>query len=94
VTPTEVPNSSELGGIQLQLDPFTFLAEPPRSSGRRLVVQAGGVMKGFVFIPGRGGARFTLNTRSIYRGVEGQWFRDGQWHRVVNESLAQRSLRP
>jgi hypothetical protein len=48
--------------------------------------------QGFVFIPGRTDARFTLNTRSIYRGVEGQWFRaTDEWHRFAVESLAQRS---
>jgi hypothetical protein len=51
--------------------------------------------QGFVLIPGRTDPRYQRNTRSIYRGVEGQWFRATvEWHRFVNESLAQRSFQP
>ena len=30
--------------------------------------------RGFVYLPGKGEADYSLNTFSIYRGVEGQWF--------------------
>jgi hypothetical protein len=33
-----------------------------------------GPVDGYVFIPGKSDERYRLNTRSIFRGVEGRWF--------------------
>jgi len=40
--------------------------------------------KGYVYLPGRDDPRFTLNTRSILRRVEGNWFRASRaWQNAV-----------
>jgi hypothetical protein len=44
---------------------------------------------GYVYIPGRADAAYAANVRSIYRGVEGRWFRTTDaWDRFVAPFLA------
>jgi len=46
------------------------------------------VGRGFVYLPGKGDEHFALNTRTIHRGREGQWFRASDaWDAVVVELL-------
>ena len=88
------------GGLRLYQVSFyvkprqTFMVKPEAPEELAYVVDyEGDESRGFVFISGCGDPRFELNTRSIDRGVEGQWFRATvEWHRFVNESLAQRSF--
>jgi hypothetical protein len=48
---------------------------------------------GFVYLPGKGEPSYDLNVRSIYRGVEGHWFRTTEsWDRFV-DPLISRSRR-
>jgi hypothetical protein len=45
--------------------------------------------RGFVYLPGKGEADYTLNTFSIYRGVEGHWFEARKiWVDLVSALLA------
>jgi hypothetical protein len=40
--------------------------------------------RGYVYLPGRGDEHFALNTRTIHRGREGQWFRATEaWDQAV-----------
>lgn len=44
---------------------------------------------GFVYLPARGEPSYDLNVRSIYRGVEGHWFRTTEsWDRFIDPALA------
>ena len=46
---------------------------------------------GFVYLPGRGDERAKLNGGSIFRGVEGQWFRAStEWQTAVTSAIAAR----
>jgi hypothetical protein len=54
----------------------------------------GDTPSGFVYLPGRGDDWYVLNTRSIYRGREGRWFRaNSEWQHTVRP-LIERALRP
>jgi hypothetical protein len=51
----------------------------PNPAGRR----------GYVYLPGRGDVAFALNARTIFRGVEGRWFRASDaWYQVAATLLA------
>ncbi len=46
---------------------------------------------GYVYLPGRGDERYTLNTRTIFRGREGNWFRaTDAWHQAAAKLIGQR----
>jgi hypothetical protein len=46
---------------------------------------------GYVYLPGRSDSWFRLNSRSIYRGREGNWFHATRaWQDAVTSLLAQR----
>jgi hypothetical protein len=46
--------------------------------------------QGYVYLPGRADEWYRLNTRAIFRGVEGNWFRaTSAWQRVVTSLVAQ-----
>lgn len=43
-----------------------------------------GIAQGFVYLPGKADERFRLNTRAIYRRLEGNWFRaSAAWQNAV-----------
>ncbi len=45
---------------------------------------------GYVYLPGRSDEAYTLNTRSIFRGREGQWFRaTAAWHQAATKLIGQ-----
>jgi hypothetical protein len=45
--------------------------------------------QGYVYLPGSADERYRLNTRAIFRGVEGKWFRASPaWQRVVTPLIA------
>jgi hypothetical protein len=47
-----------------------------------------GVGPGYVYLPGESDELFSRNVRSIFRGVEGKWFRArGAWERVARPLL-------
>ena len=47
--------------------------------------------KGYVYVPGRGEPWYDLNTRSILRGVEGDWFlASREWQAFIQPFLADR----
>ena len=49
--------------------------------------------QGYVYLPGRSDAHYVLNTRAIFRGREGNWFRaSAAWQSVVKNVL--RESRP
>ena len=55
---------------------------------------AGSGGQGYVYLPGKADAWYRLNTRAIYRGREGQWFRaTNEWDRVVKPLVAQAGRR-
>lgn len=44
--------------------------------------------EGYVYLPGRADERYRLNTRAIYRGREGNWFRaTPAWQRVFSSVI-------
>jgi hypothetical protein len=48
--------------------------------------------EGFVYLPGKGEPSYDLNVRSIYRGVEGRWFRTTEsWDRFVDPVITRSS---
>ena len=49
---------------------------------------AGG--EGYVYLPGKGDEPYQLNTRAIFRGREGNWFRaTAAWQKAVDPLIAQ-----
>jgi hypothetical protein len=47
--------------------------------------------RGYVYLPGTGDARYALNTRTIFRDREGQWFRASDaWDRAARIAIARR----
>ena len=45
--------------------------------------------QGYVYLPGKADAPYRLNTKSIYRGREGHWFRATvQWQQVFRDVVA------
>ena len=47
--------------------------------------------RGFVYLPGRADDYYHLNTGSIYRGVEGQWFNASrEWQKTIGPAVAAR----
>lgn len=45
--------------------------------------------EGYVYLPGHADEWYRFNTRSIFRGVEGKWFRaSAAWQRVVTSFIA------
>ena len=47
--------------------------------------------RGFVYLPGRADDHYHLNTGSIHRGVEGQWFHASrEWQKTVGPAVAAR----
>jgi hypothetical protein len=47
--------------------------------------------QGFVYLPGNGDPWYALNSRSIYRGLEGNWFRATRaWQDAVVPLISQR----
>ena len=52
-------------------------------------VQEGAVPgEGWVYLPGRTDAHYRTNVRTIYRGLEGQWFRASpEWQQAVASLL-------
>lgn len=48
---------------------------------------------GYVYLPAKGEQGWALNASSIFRGVEGKWFRaTGEWERFVNSLIEQQRL--
>jgi len=46
---------------------------------------------GYVYLPGKGDERYALNTRTIFRDREGQWFRASvAWDRAARSVIHQR----
>jgi hypothetical protein len=46
---------------------------------------------GYIYLPGRADEWYRLNVGTIFRGVEGQWFRAGsEWDRVARPLIAAR----
>lgn len=46
--------------------------------------------EGYIYLPGKTDEWYRLNTRAIFRGVEGNWFRaTSAWQRVVTPLVAQ-----
>jgi hypothetical protein len=59
-----------------------------------VLYELGNTPTSYVYLPGRGDEWYGLNTRSIYRGREGRWFRANRdWQRTVRP-LIERALRP
>jgi hypothetical protein len=46
---------------------------------------------GYVYLPGRGDAHYGLNTRTIFRGHEGHWFRASEaWNQAAMRVIGER----
>jgi len=52
-----------------------------------------GAEQGYVYVPGESDAWYGLNVRSIFRGVEGKWFRAwSAWERVARPLIEKAEL--
>ena len=49
--------------------------------------------KGYIYLPGKADEGYALNTRSIYRGLEGDWFlATSSWQEYVAPIISKRHL--
>jgi hypothetical protein len=71
---------------------FCEACEPARSDtwrcyGVRYAMGANG-QGGFIQIPASGDEQFSLNVQTIFRGVEGQWFRASpKWEKLIRPAI-------
>ena len=83
------------------LEPYevSFFVKYPHSSAEELAYVVlykndPSTDEGYVYLPGRADEWYRLNTRAIFRGVEGRWFRaSAAWQQVVTPIIARAGKR-